>query len=94
MNQMPEVEQPNCVAGQNLAVDPPPRRRRPDLATLSAVRREMGRVYRDMRAKKIESQDGTRFVYVLTAIGKLIEGSEMQKRVEALEQRLLARNNH
>jgi hypothetical protein len=94
MNQMPEVESVNRVAGQTLAANAPPRRRRPDLATLSAVRREMGRVYRDMRAKKIESQHGTRLTYVLTAIGKLTEGSEMQKRVEALEQRLLARINH
>jgi hypothetical protein len=94
MNQMPEVERANCVAGQILAAEPPPpRRRRPDLAMMSAVRSEMGRVCRDLRTKKIESQHGTRLTYVLTAIAKLIEGSEIQKRVEALEQRLLARIN-
>jgi hypothetical protein len=93
MEQIPEIDRPNSLIPQVLEANPPPRRCRPDLATLSAVRREMGRVYRDMRAKKIESQHGTRLTYVLTAIGKLIEGSEIQKRVEALEQRLLSRLN-
>ena len=94
MSQIPEVGNADNVVDQSLAPSPPPRRSRPDLATMALVRREMGRVYRDMRAKKIESQHGTRLTYVLTAIGKLIEGSELQKRVEALEQRLLARINH
>jgi hypothetical protein len=93
MEQIPELDGSNSLTHQPVRAGPPPRRRRPDLATLSAVRREMGRVYRDMRAKRIESQHGTRLTYVLTAIGKLIEGSEIQKRVEALEQRLLSRIN-
>jgi hypothetical protein len=43
----------------------------------------MGRVYRDMRVKKVESQHGTRLMYVLSAIAKLIGESAIQKRVEA-----------
>ena len=30
------------------------------------IRREMAAIYRDMRAGKIETQDGTRLAYVLT----------------------------
>ena len=51
----------------------------------------MARVYRDMRAGRIESQDGTRLTYVLSQIGKLIESGENEKRLEALEAVLMAR---
>ena len=37
----------------------------------------------DMRMKNVESQHGTRLVYVLSAIAKPIGESEIQKRVEA-----------
>lgn len=59
--------------------------RRPDLATLTDVRREMGKVYREMRLTKIDTQDGTRLTYVLSQIGKLIQQAEIEARIEALE---------
>jgi uncharacterized protein YjhX (UPF0386 family) len=62
-----------------------------DLKTLDDVRVEMARVYRDMRTGRIESQDGTRLVYVLAQIGKIIEAGDVEKRVEALETVLKAR---
>jgi len=71
----------------------PSRSRRPDLATLADVRREMGKVYRDMKRTAIKSQDGTRLVYVLSAIGKLIESSDLQERLEALERAIAARTH-
>jgi hypothetical protein len=36
-----------------------------DLKTIDDVRVEMARVYRDMRARRIESSDGTKLAYVL-----------------------------
>ena len=45
----------------------------------------MGRVYREMRGGKIETQEGTRLVYVLGQIGKLAELYEIEKRIIALE---------
>lgn len=59
-----------------------------DLKTIDDVRLEMARVYRDMRAKKILTNDGTRLVYVLGQIGKMIELHEIIKRVEKLEEKL------
>ncbi len=56
-----------------------------NLNDLDAVRREMARVYRDMRTYKIASQDGTRFVYVLGEIRKVFEAVDMDKRISALE---------
>ena len=56
-----------------------------NLSTIEDIRREMGRVYREMRARKIEAQEGTRLVYVLGQIGKLAELYEIEKRIIALE---------
>jgi hypothetical protein len=71
----------------------PATRRRADLATLTDVRRELGRVYRDMRKGKIASHDGTRYTYVLKAIADLIAQSDLEARIEALE-RLQALGRH
>lgn len=56
-----------------------------DLKSIDDIRLEMARVYREMRSNSIESQDGTRLVYVLAAIGKLIEIHDIEKRIEMLE---------
>ena len=50
-----------------------------------AVRREMARVYRGMKARVIDTQDGTRLVYVLTQIAKLHEAVVIERRVQELE---------
>lgn len=63
----------------------PKKERRIDLVKLSHVRDEMSRVYREMRRGDVETQDGTRLVYVLTQIAKVIEVSELEQRIEALE---------
>ena len=56
-----------------------------NLHDLDAVRREMARVYRAMKGKAIDTQDGTRLVYVLTQIAKLHESVEIERRVQELE---------
>ncbi|MBZ0145041.1 MAG: hypothetical protein K8F56_15825 [Rhodocyclaceae bacterium] len=76
-------DSPATIDGATLKVLPTPRRI--DLATLEQVRQEMARVYRDMRAGSIESQDGTRLVYVLAQLAKLHESTEVAKRLESLE---------
>ena len=54
-------------------------------ARLDGVRREMARVYRAMKARTIDTQDGTRLVYVLTQIAKLHEIVEIERRIDELE---------
>lgn len=56
-----------------------------NLSTVEDVRREMARVYRDMRGSRIDTQDGTRLVYVLTQILKAFEVIEFERRLTALE---------
>lgn len=64
---------------------PPPADSPINLHDLEAVRREMGRVYRDMRARRIDSQDGTRMVYALSQIAKLHEMAELERRLKQVE---------
>ena len=67
---------------------PSPQRRKAQLDRLEGVRREMSRVYRDMESGKRDSQDGSRLVYVLTQIAKVLELTEIERRVDALENRV------
>ena len=55
------------------------------LKSIGDVRVEMAKVYRGMKKGAIQMQDGTRLVYVLASIGKLIEVHEIERRVRALE---------
>lgn len=56
------------------------------LKSIDDVRLEMAKVYRDMKLQRIATSDGTRLVYVLGQIGKMIELHEIEKRLEVLEQ--------
>ena len=49
------------------------------LASLAEIRREMGAVYRDMRRGKVETQDGTRLVYVLGELVKVAKAEAEQE---------------
>lgn len=93
MSESREFHGTNSPHPQGFAHDPTPGRRRPNLATLVGVRREMARVYVAMKTGKLPSQDGTRLAYVLTSIAKLIESSDLQQRIEALEATLTARRH-
>ena len=59
-----------------------------DLKHIDDVRLEMAKVYRDMKGQKIPAQDGTRLVYVLTQIGKMIELHDIEKRINRIEEHL------
>ena len=51
----------------------------------------MARVYRDMRSREIDPQDGTRLTYVLAQLGKMHELADVEQRVIALERTLKQR---
>ena len=55
------------------------------LDRLGDVRHELSRVYRLGAMGKVEWGDVTRAAWVLVAIGKLIEGIELELRIEMLE---------
>lgn len=76
------VDRPETLDGTTLLPVPTPPI---NLHDLEAVRREMARVYRDMRGRRIDSQDGTRLVYVLAQIAKVHEIAVLEKRLVELE---------
>jgi hypothetical protein len=59
--------------------------RGPELADLDSVRREMSRVYRECRRKKIRPEDGSRYVFMLGQIAKVLEVVQIERRLDALE---------
>ena len=47
----------------------------------------MARIYREMESGKRDSQDGSRLVFVLGQIGKMLELTQIERRLDALEDR-------
>jgi hypothetical protein len=77
------------IDGQTGEPDPTPRRI--DLSTLKDVRLELAYLYRQIDAGKIPSQDGTRRAYVLRQIADVITITELERRLEELEERHASR---
>ena len=78
---------PQTIDGATLELLPTPKRRKPQLTTLEGMRSEMARVYREMEAGRRDLQEGSRLVYVLTAICKVLELTEIERRLTLLEDR-------
>lgn len=57
------------------------------LDSLQDVRREMAKVYREARSGVVDVQDATKLTWMLQAVGKVIEDSDLEKRIEALEKK-------
>ena len=62
-----------------------PTHREIHLKSVDNVRVEMAKVYRDMRRGVVDTGDGTKLVYVLAQIGKMIELHDLEVRLELLE---------
>ncbi len=56
------------------------------LFTTRETRRELSRVYRDMRVGLLNTSDGTKLAYVLAVMARLVEQTEDESRIEALEE--------
>jgi len=61
------------------------KRYRAKLDTLQDVKHEMAKLYREARSGIVYTQDATKLMWCLQAIGKVIESSDLEKRIEALE---------
>jgi len=76
---LPEVR---AVIGEYLPVSPA----KVNLSNPENIRQEMARVYREARGYKIEPQDATRLIYMLSQIAKAYELGVMEQRLQTLEQ--------
>lgn len=82
-------EQASTYDQQGNLLTPPPKINLHDAA---AIRREAAAVYREMRAGKVSTQDGTRLVYVLDIIRKAYDTGVLQERMELLERTIKHRS--
>jgi hypothetical protein len=73
----------SSLADSNVIELPTPYKVR--LHTAEDVRVEMGRVYREMRGKTLDTSSGCKLIYALGQIGKMIEVSMIENRIERLE---------
>ena len=78
-----DIKEPVTVDNKSGKVLPTPKGIK--LKTIDDVRVEMASVYRGMKSGSIETSDGTKLVYVLTAIAKAIEVHDIEQRIELLE---------
>ena len=56
-----------------------------NLATADDIRREMGRVYREARSKKLPVNEATKLTYILTQILRSTETFLLEERLTSLE---------
>lgn len=86
MAEKDNANSPENGAWEVLPPDPThPKRMRLPLTTADDVRKEMARLYRQMKAGQIAPSDGTKFAYVLTQLRQAIETGDLEARLLALE---------
>jgi hypothetical protein len=66
--------------------DPPRPGRRLRLDSLDRVRRELVKIYRQGRNGDRDVGDASKLANILTMIARILEGSDLEKRITALEQ--------
>jgi hypothetical protein len=83
----PDDENGNGDAGEGGGAIPPPGRPpRLRLDSLHRVRFELVRVYRSARDGERDVGDASKLAHILVAIARILEGSDLEKRITALEQ--------
>jgi hypothetical protein len=77
---------PDSPAATEPAAVTPPRSRRLPLRTVAQIRNEMARTYRRFDAGQVDRMHANTATFVLSALVRVIEGSDLEARIEALEQ--------
>jgi hypothetical protein len=67
------------------ATPPTPRRVRAKLGTIGDVTKELARLYREARGGTLDTADASKLANILALMGRLIEGSDLERRVEEIE---------
>jgi len=75
-------KKPALLNSDNHLNAPPPRHA---LTRIAHVRDELARLYRHARTGRIETSEATRLTYILATLAKIIEVSDLEKRIEKLE---------
>jgi hypothetical protein len=83
----------NVVAGELVGRGAPPDRQLPYVTRLhdmQSLKRDALKVYRAARKGQIPTDEMSRFMYAVDKVGNVIEKADVEPRLDALEQRLLA----
>lgn len=75
---------PAATRASTSAKGAPPRLRL-RLASMDDVKTELARLYREAKSGKRDTQDASRMANMLSILGRLIEGSDLEKRILELE---------
>lgn len=73
--------------GEDEVPPPPTKYARAKLATATDVSRELARLYREARSGRIDVADASRLANMLSILARILGDSELEARIEALEQR-------
>ena len=84
---MPQTDIKEPVTVDNISGHILPSPKGIKLKSIDDVRVEMASVYRGMKGGSIETSDGTKLVYVLSAIAKAIEIHDIEQRIKLLEEK-------
>lgn len=86
---------PEAPANAGVATNPPPPNsvpapRKPSprlkLETAAHCRREVARLYREARRGELKPETASKLAYLVDLISRMIERSDLEKRIEALEE--------
>ncbi|HEV7611423.1 MAG TPA: hypothetical protein VGO37_06080 [Steroidobacteraceae bacterium] len=85
---LPRSKGVKSTAGPKLTVLPPPKAppRHPVLASATDVKRELGKIYRQSKFGLMPLETACKLTYMLTSIVKIIDSSDIERRLKALEQ--------
>jgi hypothetical protein len=83
---LPDDEDANGDAAEGSGGIPPAGRPRLRLDSLARVRFELVRIYREARDGKRDVSDASKLAHMLALIGRILEGSDLEKRIAILEQ--------
>jgi hypothetical protein len=75
---------PTVIDGATGCVSKP--KQRTPLKTLEHVKRELGRLYRSVKAGDLPSEEGSRRAFILNTLGRIIEAADLERRIAAIEQ--------
>jgi hypothetical protein len=84
MTRKDNMSQPKIIELPTKRATPLPRNRC-NIKTIEDVRRELSKVYREARANLLDISDASKLANILSLAGRVIEGSNIEARIKALE---------
>jgi hypothetical protein len=85
VNSPSERADPITIDGVTGVAQPALPLQRTPLKRLDDVKRELGRVYRAVKAGTIPSEEGTRRAYILNTLSRVMEAADLERRLAELE---------